>query len=403
MIYLDNKRKNVEILITFIENDHSDTRAYRFLRSKMLLTTLDETLKTQEIEKKFAYLYESMPTIYTQKYQDKHLTQIYIQMPSENFIERKQQGDIIDLVKRLVFMRKSFNETDFIVEKKKLLQAIDNIKSDKFLYGEQLFLKFAFGYKNLESMPMYGSRKAIKHMTMDGLHQSYESLINAQKHIVINGYVHDSIYQKIMNLSSFQPIEKQEIIYKQRPVKVFKEKQVSLKMNQALIYLGYHVDAKAPDRTFFAMHIASSIIGGSSASRLFTIIREKYNLSYYISSGYYHTLNTMLVVASVERSSVDETIEKIEALIEDMKQKGITDKEFLIAKNEIKNQLIKQAEREDKHIFLTYNLAFYGDFENIDYKLHMIDSISIAEVEDMIKKMKLERRLVIKDVWENIL
>ena len=66
MIYLDNKRKNVEILITFIENDHSDTRAYRFLRSKMLLTTLDETLKTQEIEKKFAYLYESMPTIYTQ-------------------------------------------------------------------------------------------------------------------------------------------------------------------------------------------------------------------------------------------------------------------------------------------------------------------------------------------------
>jgi hypothetical protein len=33
----------------------------------------------------------------------------------------------------------------------------------------------------------------------------------------------------------------------------------------------------------------------------------------------------------------------------------------------------------------------------------MIDSISIAEVEDMIKKMKLERRLVIKDVWENIL
>lgn len=235
-------------------------------------------------------------------------------------------------------------------------------------------------------------------MTMDGLHQSYESLINAQKHIVINGYVHDSIYQKIMNLSSFQPIEKQEIIYKQRPVKVFKEKQVSLKMNQALIYLGYHVDAKAPDRTFFAMHIASSIIGGSSASRLFTIIREKYNLSYYISSGYYHTLNTMLVVASVERSSVNETIEKIEDLIEDMKQKGITDKEFLIAKNEIKNQLIKQAEREDKHIFLTYNLAFYGDFENIDYKLHMIDSISIAEVEDMIKKMKLERRLVIKDV-----
>ena len=64
-------------------------------------------------------------------------------MPSENFIERKQQGDIIDLVKRLVFMHKSFNETDFIVEKKKLLQAIDNIKSDKFLYGEQLFLKFA--------------------------------------------------------------------------------------------------------------------------------------------------------------------------------------------------------------------------------------------------------------------
>ncbi len=106
----------------------------------------------------------------------------------------------------------------------------------------------------------------------------------------------------------------------------------------------------------------------------------------------------MLVVASVERSSVNETIEKIEALIEDMKQKGITDKELLIAKNEIKNQLIKQAEREDKHIFLTYNLAFYGDFENIDYKLHMIDSISIAEVEDMIKKMKLERRLVIKDV-----
>ena len=58
---------------------------------------------------------------------------------------------------------------------------------------------------------MYGSRKAIKHMTMDGLHQSYESLINAQTYRY-KWLCSRFNLSKIMNLSSFQPIEKTEII-----------------------------------------------------------------------------------------------------------------------------------------------------------------------------------------------
>ena len=95
-----------------------------------------------------------------------------------------------------------------------------------------------------------------------------------------------------MNLSSFQPIEKQEIIYKQRPVKVFK-KTSFIKMNQALIYLGYHVDAKHRCIFRHAYCKRNTVV---ATSRLF-VVREKYNLNILVVVIIIH--NTMLVVAQL--------------------------------------------------------------------------------------------------------
>lgn len=113
------------------------------------------------------------------------------------------------------------------------------------------------------------------------------------------------------------------------------------KFEQTNICLGFPtMPLSHPDR--YALSILSTVTGGSTSSRLFQQIREKLGLAYSVGSGCTHYLKEGLleIDAGVNPASEEQAIDKILEILKDLKQNGITEREFSRAKEQLKASVV---------------------------------------------------------------
>src|SRR5699024_544687 len=114
-----------------------------------------------------------------------------------------------------------------------------------------------------------------------------------------------------------------------KPIFTYQTIMKDRKTEQAHLCLGFNGLAMN-DQDIPTMRIINSVLGGGMSSRLFQEIREKRGLAYSVFS--YHTsyLDSGMVAiyagTNVEQLPLLE--ETIESTIHDLKQEGLTDKEF---------------------------------------------------------------------------
>ncbi len=119
------------------------------------------------------------------------------------------------------------------------------------------------------------------------------------------------------------------------------------KTEQAHFCLGYRAFSfKDPRR--FTLSILSTILGGGMSSRLFTEVREKRGLCYYISTGreLYHDVGNITTQAGVTNKA-EKVMEAIEVIIEEHKKislGSVTEEEVNKAKELIKGRIMLSME-----------------------------------------------------------
>ena len=136
--------------------------------------------------------------------------------------------------------------------------------------------------------------------------------------------------------------------------------------------------------------LLNNILGGTMSSRLFQKIREELGLAYSIHSYLSSYVNNgfLTIYAGVSYDHLNTTIENILREVELFKQKGVTNDEFLRAKEQAKSSLIFGQENMSsvmnaygKYLILTDKLF------SIEKKYENINNLNYEKVFDLCSKM----------------
>lgn len=128
------------------------------------------------------------------------------------------------------------------------------------------------------------------------------------------------------------------------PVKIIKQKKsIKLKYkktDQAHITLGLNTFSRH-DKKRYELKIINNILGETMSSRLFTEVREKRGMAYYVGSDswYFDDAGALVAYAGVDKNRINEAINVIKEQLQLIGKNSITNKELQKAKDNIEGHM----------------------------------------------------------------
>lgn len=147
-----------------------------------------------------------------------------------------------------------------------------------------------------------------------------------------------------------------------------------------------------------------SVLGGGMSSRLFRKIREELGLAYSVGaygSAYKHA-GTVNIYAGVNPQKYLTAYDAIMSVIKDFQDKGVTEKELVKVKNQVKSSMIFSQERPQTLalLYARYYLI-HGELYDFDKRLAEIDAITSLDINEeisMLSENLMASAVVGKDV-----
>jgi len=233
-------------------------------------------------------------------------------------------------------------------EKGVIIEEINMYHDNPMLYVQNLFKELLYGDQPA-GWDIAGTKKAVKEIDRKKLVDFKSTFYTASNTLVcIAGNFDEQkaikqVKQYFKGLKKGGKIEKAKVIEKQKvPQSLIHFKQT----DQTHLCLGVRAfNIFDPQR--YALQLLSNALGGMMSSRLFTQLREKLSLAYYVSTVVELDPDTgvLLTRAGVDNRKVDKAIEAI--LKEYQKMKKIDDKELQKAKDYTKGKLALSLETSD--------------------------------------------------------
>ncbi|NQT49778.1 insulinase family protein [Candidatus Kuenenbacteria bacterium] len=163
------------------------------------------------------------------------------------------------------------------------------------------------------------------------------------------------------------------------------EPRISLKFRdtkQVQLALGFPAYGYSDDRTY-ALHLLTIILGGNMSSRLFTQVRERRGLCYFVRCypNFYYEAGNVVIQSGLDNSRLDEAITVIQNELRKVKSKGVLARELKNAKEFIRGKIVLNLEDSS-------NLAEYYAKQEL-----LVNKILTPE-----QKMKNYSEVTVKDI-----
>ena len=148
-----------------------------------------------------------------------------------------------------------------------------------------------------------------------------------------------------------------------------------------------------------AVNIITAVFGGGMSSRLYQTVRENLGLAYsvYSYASLYMKAGTLCVYAGVANAKRDVAFGAIVDEIKKVRDNGLTEKEFLSGKEQVKSSLIMSQESTSTQMQLYgLNLLRKGDVFNLERKIIDINELDLYDVNRVVKSnFDLEKASVV--------
>jgi predicted Zn-dependent peptidase len=166
---------------------------------------------------------------------------------------------------------------------------------------------------------------------------------------------------------------------------------------QAHLALGFKGFAYG-DKHGSAVSVLAAVLGGGMSSRLFTEVREKRGLGYYVRSspGCYQDTGSFTVSAGVQVDKIYEAISVIAGELKKMKNVLVAEKEILKAKEYIKGKTVLAL--EDNQVRLDWFLeraAFLKKIETPDEVFKRIDAVTPADIQKAARDLFQNKKMTL--------
>jgi predicted Zn-dependent peptidase len=162
------------------------------------------------------------------------------------------------------------------------------------------------------------------------------------------------------------------------PLKLFKSKKIE-QSHIGIAMKGLDVSDKMSD----AFSIANTIFGGGMSSRLFQKIREELGLAYSVYSypSSYKNDGVLEIYAGVNTDSRDLAAEAIAEEVRRFKKEGVTEQEFLRAKEQLKSSTVFGRESTSSQMLIHGKYLIYLDKEfDYDKRIKKLEQVTISDV-----------------------
>ena len=154
--------------------------------------------------------------------------------------------------------------------------------------------------------------------------------------------------------------------------------------------MGVRTVGLSNEKDRYPLSVLSAILGGGMSSRLFSEVREKRGLSYYVRTNSENYLDCGYLASYVgaDPTRIDEAITVVRDEYKKILQKGeITEDEVKKAKEYIKGHFVLDLE-DTRSVAIFYGSAWLleKELENPEEVIKKIDAVTISEVARVAKK-----------------
>lgn len=232
-----------------------------------------------------------------------------------------------------------FKANDVEIEKKNLCDQIQSVLNDKRQYAllklrEKMCENEPYGIFEL------GSIADAEKITPHSLFSAWKSILEtARVEIILIGSGNaeriDSVFANAFGNVARENIVKNIAAEKVKPEKV-KTVVEHLPINQAKLVMGLRAGISSPEN-MDAIHLATTILGGSPHSKLFANVREKMSLCYYCLSYIEKQSGIIYVDSGIDEKNYEKARGEILCQLDQLKMGNFTDDEMNFGKLYLKN------------------------------------------------------------------
>ena len=296
-----------------------------------------------------------------------------------------------------LFLNSTFPEEEMDREKSVVCEEISmNEDAPEDLCLDLLAQAF-YGTQNY-GRNILGTMDNVKSFTMQDINR-YKKARYCPENIVISfaGGVDMAMAEKLVE-SYFSNLEKgafekrSPIIQKQH-LSLVKRKPVE----QMHIAIAYPSVPRGDAREDYISAI-NGVLGGSMSARLFQEVREKRGLAYSVYSylSAFPECATLNIYAGVNPANVTQAYEAINDVIKDMKEKGITEDEFLRSREQMKAGMFFSNESSNSQMLLYGKyMLYYDKIFDFEDKLQRINAMTYDKAQEALSTMFDEREKAI--------
>lgn len=299
-----------------------------------------------------------------------------------------------DMLQNSLLSQKEINK-----EKGVILEEINLYEDTPFRKISDIFETLLYGNTPM-GWDITGDKNVIKKIQREDFLDYLGSLYSADNiAVVVAGGVTPSEVNQLVRkhfgeMKKFKTLEYFKVKEEQTQPQIFIKKK---KTEQVHIALGFRtVPITHPKR--FIIEILSAILGGGMSSRLFSEIREKRGLAYYVRTNSEHYLDcgNLVSTAGVDANRVEEAIK---VMVDEYRKlatwkKPITEKELKKAKKIIKGHLVLELE-DSRSVagFYAHQELLEKKLDNPDEIIAKIEKITLKEVKEAAKTYLVNKNL----------
>ena len=239
--------------------------------------------------------------------------------------------------------------------------------------------------------PILGTEQTVGGFTREDLIRYHHKMYRPENTVVAlaGNYVWEDVLEQIQrHLGDWERGEFEKRIVTTddvKPTVLRREKNIE----QIHICLGYPGVTSDSDKVF-ALSIFNSVFGGAMSSRLFQKIREERGLAYSVYSypNNYITCGMMAVYAGTNVESAPEVIRMIREEARQLAEQGMTEREFVQAREQLKSSYILGLESTSSRMnAIGRRKLIYGDTRTEDEVIARINAVTLEETNALMREL----------------
>ncbi len=313
----------------------------------------------------------------------------------EKYVDDMTNLEVIKFLLDVIFkpnVRNSSFDKDVVdnckrqLEKSILLQKDNKLKYSLFKLLETV-KDYPYAYNP------YGYLEDLKNITATNLYDYYKSVINNDiVDIFIVGDIDGSdvkeLFREYFCTRTLTKKNENTIVKELVPTNKINSYKESYDVNQTQLTVLCSVNGLTDFERRYTFMIYNEILGGSSNSILFDIIREKNSYAYYVNSINKAYDNTLIIYSGIQPGKEEEVIKLIKKALNSITKGEISEQSLINAKETIISS-IKASMDSPAGIINTYYAKELVGSDVFEERIKNIEKITIKDVVNVSKKIKM--------------